>query len=98
MSRAIFHRLAERELREAVDYYDERSPGLGGELLTEIRQATLLLSRHPKLAPRTHGRLRGFILPRFPYTILYRPLANGDLRILAIAHHKRRPKYWIDRR
>jgi plasmid stabilization system protein ParE len=98
VSRAIFNRLAERELREASEHYDARSEDLGTEFLDAVRNALSLLTRYPHLAPQIHGPVHRFVLERFPYSILYRPLAGGDLRVLAIAHDKRRPTYWIRRR
>lgn len=97
MSRAIFNRLAERELHEAADYYDARSEDLGTEFLDEVWNALSLLTRYPHLAPQIHGPVHRFVLPRFPYSVLYRPLPGGDIRVLAIAHHKQRPTFWIRR-
>lgn len=33
---------------------------------------------------------------RFPYDVIYQRL-GGDLLILALAHKKRAPMYWVDR-
>jgi hypothetical protein len=41
--------------------------------------------------------IRRFVLSQFPYYLLYRPLQGGGLRILAVAHQKRHPRYWIGR-
>ena len=35
-------------------------------------------------------------LVRFPYALLYKIREDG-IRILAVMHTKRRPKYWIGR-
>lgn len=93
-----FNRLAERELDEAYQYYEEQSPGLGERLLDEVQHALIFIRRHPEAAPRILGSIRRFVLPLFPYSILYRPLENGDLRILAVGHQKRHPQYWIGRK
>jgi plasmid stabilization system protein ParE len=42
--------------------------------------------------------LRRFVLPRFPYSLIYRHLGADEVRILAVAHQKRRPRYWTGRR
>lgn len=97
MTGAVFHRLAERELEEAVDHYDEAAPGLGQDFLAEVRRAIDLLARHPQLASRLRSEIRRFVLDRFPYSLLYRHLSDGTIRILAVAHHKRRPSYWVGR-
>lgn len=97
MKDARFNPLAERELAEAIQYYEEQSPGLGFQLLDEIEHAMIFLRRHPEAAPRILDAIRRFVLPRFPYYLLYRPLQGGGLRILAVAHQKRHPRYWIGR-
>jgi hypothetical protein len=42
------------------------------------------------------GVIRKRSLKRFPYHLIYL-VQNQELLILAIAHHKRDPFYWIDR-
>jgi toxin ParE1/3/4 len=98
MKGARFHRLAERELDEAFLYYEEQSEGLGERLLQEVELGIAFLRRYPEAAPKVLGSIRRFVLPSFPYSLLYRPLSSGALRILAVAHHKRQPDYWIGRR
>jgi len=36
-------------------------------------------------------------LPKFSYSLFYRILEEEQIRILAVAHHKRKPQYWVDR-
>jgi plasmid stabilization system protein ParE len=98
MKNAVFHRLAEQELADAIAYYEKQGLGLGVELLEEVRRAVFFLSRFPRVAPRVHGNIRRFNLPKFPYSLLYRPLDDGRIRILAAAHHKRMPYYWVARK
>lgn len=98
MKSAAFHRLAERELVEAVEYYESERRGLGEEFLGAIERAIVVLDRYPRAAPRVGREVRRFVLPRFPYSLIYRQLATGQLRILAVAHHKRPPQYWTGRR
>ena len=97
MKAVRFHRLARRELKDAVRYYDAERPGLGQELLDEVEHALLLLQRFPELGSQMSGSLRRLVLPRFPFSLVYRPLGHGRLRILALAHHRRQPAYWVDR-
>lgn len=35
-------------------------------------------------------------LPRFPYAVIFMDLGT-EIRVLAVAHAKRRPGYWLDR-
>ena len=96
MRKLSFNRLAERELAEAAEYYDEESPGLGERFLEEVRHSTLLLQRYPHAAPKVLGSTRRFVLPLFSYSLLYQ-VFDDRIRVLAVAHHKRHPRYWIGR-
>lgn len=96
MRKLSFNRLAERELAEAVEYYDEESPGLGERFLEEVRHSTLLLQRYPYAAPKVLGSTRRFVLPLFSYSLLYQ-VFDDRIRVLAVAHQKRHPRYWIGR-
>jgi plasmid stabilization system protein ParE len=97
MRRLSFNRLAERELAEAVGYYEKESPGLGEQVLDEARSSLLVLQRYPNAAPKVFGEIRRFTLPRFPYYLLYQTTGGDSLRVLAVAHQKRHPRYWVGR-
>lgn len=95
--RVEFHEAAELELNEAADFYDLKDPGLGGAFIDEVERRLGQIVRHPDVAARVRGAARKRITARFPYSIFYS--VHGDqIRILAIAHQKRRPFYWRGRR
>ncbi|PSB20839.1 type II toxin-antitoxin system RelE/ParE family toxin [Phormidesmis priestleyi ULC007] len=98
MTPATFNSLAEQELVDAAAYYEEQKPGLGLEYLEEVERAVNFLIRYPNAGLEIRGSVRRLMLPKFPYSLLYRVLKNSQIRILAVAHHKRRPKYWSDRK
>ena len=93
-----FNRFAERELDEAINYYEEQSQELGERFLEEIELGIAFLRRYPEAAPKVHGSIRRFVLPTFPYYLLYRPLPSATIRILAVAHQRRQPDYWVGRK
>lgn len=97
MTTVVFHPLAEQELIDASAYYEEQRSGLGLEYLEEVERAVNFLIRYPEAGSIVRGSIRRLILPRFSYSLLYRVLENGKLRILAVAHHKRKPEYWVSR-
>jgi toxin ParE1/3/4 len=97
MTSVTFNPLAELELAEAVEFYDQARHGLGEEFLHEVEQAIAFLERYPDAAPKVGRRVRRCVLPRFPYSLIYRHLGEGQTRILAVAHQKRRPRYWTGR-
>ena len=91
-----FHPLADRELTEAAQFYEGQAGGLGGDFLDEIQAMLDLLRSFPELGRPLGGTLRSLPTRRFPYSLVY-DLQPDYLRILAVAHHRRRPRYWIGR-
>lgn len=98
MSKVRFNPQAEKELIEAAGVFEAERDNLGREFLEEISRALDFAVRFPKAAPRVRGTLRSLVVSRFPYSIIYRPLRGGGLRVLAVAHHKRKPEFWSGRR
>jgi plasmid stabilization system protein ParE len=98
MSRLLsIHEVAEAEINEAADFYDIESPGLGSVFIDEIQRAIGSISEFPEAAPLVRGRVRKRPIPKFPYSMVY-SVRPDEIRILAVAHQKRRPFYWRGRR
>ncbi len=92
-----FHRLAAREFREAQKWYESRQTGLSGDFVTEVDRALERITAHPDRWPIYLNRFRRVRLRRFPYSIFY-CLEKADLiLVLAVAHVRRRPDYWLRR-
>ncbi|MCC7258312.1 MAG: type II toxin-antitoxin system RelE/ParE family toxin [Gammaproteobacteria bacterium] len=92
-----FHPAAARELSAAVQSGEEHTRGLGAELKAETQRVTQLLLETPLIGEVVGGSFRRFPLRRFPFALIYR--IDGDrLRILAVAHRRRRPGYWSERK
>jgi toxin ParE1/3/4 len=92
---------ADEELREAARWYQEKRPGLGLEFLAAIGAALDLVQRHPAgggRVPKVRDEIpvRRVVLHRFPYAIVFLEL-DAEIRVLAFAHHRRRPGYWRKR-
>lgn len=92
-----FHPAAEAEYLEVIAYYESKRPGLGTSFLAEFEAAITVVClaphRNPVERPPDIRRKR---LKRFPYTVLYREGLNS-IEVLAVAHHRRRPHYWLSR-
>lgn len=94
--RLEFHPEAELELIEAALRYELEVPGLGGSFEAEIRCATDLLLEHLEIGQFVDVELRRFVLPRFPFTLIY-SATSEILRVEVVAHQSRLPGYWRTR-
>ena len=81
---------------DAAAYYETCVPELGTDFISTIEIAVLDLSDDPEKWPMIGKEIRRRILPRFPYSILYK-IDPEEIIIVAIMHQKRRPNYWINR-
>jgi toxin ParE1/3/4 len=90
------HETAEIEINEAADFYDLESPGLGNVFVDEVQRAVEIISQFPDAAPLIRGSVRKKLLAKFPYYLIY-SVRPDELRLLAVAHQKRRPFYWRGR-
>ena len=98
MTGVRFHPDARSELLDAATYYEGQADGLGGQFVDEAQRVLDLLAASPGLGTAVAGNdtLRRWPLRRFPYYVIYRA-GGDDLVILAVAHQKRRPRYWSGR-
>ena len=89
------------ELAEAATWYETRQPGLAIRFLQEIDNAQRAIQSRPLLFPRLANmavdlEVRRALLPRFPYALVFLELKT-EIRVLAVAHAKRHPDYWLNR-
>ena len=71
--------------------------GLGEALEEEVRSAVGMILEFPEASPVvTPEGARRKNLRRFPYSFYY-VIEPDVIRIMAVAHQRRLPGYWIDR-
>ena len=99
-----FHPEAVAEMRDAAQWYEERTEGLGLRFLDAVESAATRITERPQLgAVWVSSRLSStnvvqrFPLTTFPYLLVYTTSADGVL-VIAVAHGRRRPGYWAARR
>jgi plasmid stabilization system protein ParE len=89
--------LALSELQQAADFYAERANReLGLAFVAEFERAAAMVLENPGLGAVFRGSSRRYLLRRFPYSIIYQ-VTPDELRVIAVAHHRRRPGYWGNR-
>lgn len=92
-----FLRAARAEHLDEVAFYENRLPGLGAEYLAEFEAVMSRICANPDSYPsvgKPDIRKAGF--KRFPFHVIYR-VEPAQIVILAIAHQRRRPAYWVGR-
>ena len=92
---------AEADLRSAVEYLNDQSPGLGERLLQEVEEAFQSIAERPMSFARLETLppdepYRRAILRSFRYAIVFEILDAGIL-VVAIPHTSREPNYWLRR-
>lgn len=93
----LFHPAAEAEHLESVAYFESKRPGLGVGYLAEFERVMATICESPGRYPiEQKPDLRRKRMKRFPFTILFREVASS-VQVLAVAHHRRRPAYWLGR-
>lgn len=96
MKQIRFLSLANQEVDDAVKRYDEQLEGLGRDFLNELNRVVRLISRYPQVAMMIEPEIRRFLFTRFPYSLIY-GIDDQTIVVIAVAHHRRRPRYWADR-
>ena len=98
MSRQIQLRpIARLEFDEAVDWFEEKRPGLGIEFTDAVRDAFKSIARSPLIYRKLYRDVRGVSVSGFPYQIFYRVLSNESIEVLSVFQVRRNPRAWRDR-
>jgi plasmid stabilization system protein ParE len=91
---------AEHELDDAARWYEEQRAGLGLTLVDHVDVAVERLRRSPAIGSLIAGcepfSVRRHGIGRFPYHLAYL-MDDDDIVVLALAHDKRAPRYWVSR-
>lgn len=91
---------AEAEYRDAITWYRDRDPRVAERFAAETRQALELIETFPQIGGRVPGvdddDVRQMPIHTFPYYIIFVNFPDR-LEVLAFAHNRRRPAYFMDR-
>ena len=96
------HPAAVDEMRAAALWYEERAPGLGVRFVDSVLAATNRIAENPRIgaiwqsARLARKGVRRLTLTNFPYLLVY-ALEAERIVVVAVAHGRRRPGYWLRR-
>jgi plasmid stabilization system protein ParE len=90
-----FSRAGKRDIDLAFVWYEQQRAGLGDSFLAAIEESLEFIQRNPKGHAVVRSDLRIARVTKFPYLIVYR-LLTDRIRISAVVHGARHPRYWRD--
>ena len=91
------HRLAERDLEEAFQFYLKRGSGkVALRFLAEFERVADLIDNNLEIGTRTNANRRTYPFRIYPYWLIYKSTVVG-VRILAIRHKRKKQEYGSDR-
>lgn len=91
-------REAADEMTAAAEYYEDRRTGMGDRFINRVQLAVARVEGMPRIGAPCSSRypeIRRHAVKGFPYYVVY--ATEPVITIIAVAHMKRRPAYWIDR-
>ncbi len=93
---------AEDELVEGALWYEDRQAGLGEQFIDEYQEAILRIIAAPLSftrleTTRSRRNVRRCFLKRFPYYVAFE-IKDEEVIVLAVAHTKRMPNYFLKRK
>jgi len=94
--RVEYHEGATADVKNAVAWYQKRSPKAALDFIEELHRAAETIREAPDRWPKGRNETRRFLLWRFPFAVIYSD-QESMITIWAVAHGSRRPDYWAPR-
>jgi hypothetical protein len=90
---ARFASSAERELQEAMAFYEAAESGLGGRFLNEVEATVERIIAHPMAWAPMSPRTRRCRIKRFPFGLFYQ-IRGEEALIVSVMDLRRDPQRW----
>lgn len=91
-----FHPQARQEFDSTLEGLREVAKPLARRFVRRTTEVIAILRMFPGSGSPLGRRARRFPLQPFSYDLIYVPV-EGDIFLIAFAHHKQRPGYWRKR-
>ncbi|MBC6109701.1 type II toxin-antitoxin system RelE/ParE family toxin [Pedobacter fastidiosus] len=75
----IFSSSVEAEIQQSYDWYEEQKSNLGERFLNIIESSIQAISKYPEAFPLKLGTFREYVVPKFPYVIVYELIPEKGL-------------------
>ena len=90
------HPLAVAEIDEAEDWYFKVDPAVAARFREVVFAALTRIGKQPLSFPTFDSPIRRCVLRGFPYVVLF-DNSSQRVKVIAVAHTRRRPGYWKQR-
>ncbi len=98
MYKSVILPLAQEDIREATQWYNKQSPGLGNRFSGEIRKSVRFIKQNPAACNIQYDEVRTAVLKVFPFMIHYTiDKDNKAVIISAVLHTSLDPQEWEKR-
>jgi len=91
-----FHPGAAADYEEAFAWYFIRGTTLASDFEREVERCLRLIVEAPFRWPAFDTERRRIVVRKFPFSIVYEA-TDRQIVVLAVAHGRRRPRYWRGR-
>lgn len=88
--------LAQAELLEGISYYSAIRAELGLRFEQAVADAVRRAVAHPERGAPRSKNTRRWLVKGFPFGVIYRE-SEAEVLIVALAHQRKRPEYWVQR-
>lgn len=92
----IVRREAQSEVREAFQFYQDKSDNLGFEFLRSLDASLQSVKRNPFAYQTIYKEARRVLFRKFPYALFY-IVEESRIVVIACFHQKRHPIDWLRR-
>ena len=90
--RLILSPLAVQKVASIADHVRQHDSNAADRLEAALRDVFAMLGRHPRAGRLISPTVRRFVVPRYPYVVLYRAdEAKGQLTIATVRQARQRP-------
>lgn len=97
MTPIVFDPDARSEFLIAVQYYEECQKGLGRRFRLGVESALDQIAKAPFRYRTIRAPFKRYLMHKFPYAVIY-SIEPDHIRIIAVAHTKRKPGFWQNRK
>jgi len=86
-------REAERDIKAAYKWHEEKRPNLGKEFIEEIESRIEKIGENPDLYVTAYKNIHRALCKRFPYSVYFVKTEN-DVVVIGALHQRRNPAVW----